>query len=289
MAYETGTITNASGSFSLAHQNLLERLHDQLSDSTFMAGDEWTVMRYVTTGDHELILRGPGLSGTEEIFVGIKLYHDETNDYYNAKIAGFTGYAPSNTFETQPGISVQNGVPLHNLSITYWLIANGQRFALAAKVGTPVYESFYLGKFLPYATPGQYPYPVCVIGALDAASATRFSNTAQSMGYKGNQPDCQMRFVDGLWRTPRMWPFDNGHIAGGTTRLRETPTDYYPLVPLILCDDTPNVYGELDGIYYVSGFNNAVENIVQVGGVDYLVVQDVYRTGHTDYYAMRLT
>jgi hypothetical protein len=289
MAYETGTVTDASGSFSLAHQNLLERIKTQVTSEVFMgAGQTWAVERYVTTGDHELILRGPGLSGTEEIYVGIKLYHDANADYYNCKIAGFTGYVSSNTFETQPGASGMLGVPLHNQSITYWLIANGQRIALAAKVGTPVYESFYIGKFLPYATPSQYPYPVIAAGMLSSASATRFSETNHSMPYKGARVNLQMRFVDGVWKQPDAWPWNNDNLAGSTYQMRESPTDHYPVVPVVLNDSTPNIYGELDGIYYVSGFNNAVENTITIGADTYLVVQDVWRTSHIDYYALKL-
>jgi hypothetical protein len=289
MAYETGTVTDASGSFALAHQNLLERIKNQVTSEAFMgAGQAWAAERYDTTGDHELILRGPGLSGTEEIYVGIKLYHDANADYYNCKVAGLTGYVSGNTFETQPGASGMLGVPLHNQSITYWLIANGQRIALAAKVGTPVYESFYIGNFLPYATPSQYPYPVIAAGMLSSASATRFSETTHSMPYKGNRANLKMRFVDGVWKQPECWPWNNGLLAGSTYQMRESPTDHYPLLPVTLNDSTPNIYGELDGIYFVSGFNNAVENTITIGGDTYLVVQDVWRTSHIDYYAMKL-
>jgi hypothetical protein len=48
------------------------------------------------------------------------------------------------------------------------------------------------------------------------------------------------------------------------------------------------VYGELDGIFMISGFNNAVENTFTLGGKSYVVMQDVSRTGFYDYYAMRL-
>jgi hypothetical protein len=304
MSYETGTVTNASGSFSLAHQNLLELIKNKVTNSTFMggAGNVWAVERYVTTGDHELILRGPGLSGTEEIYVGIKLYHDVNADYYNCKVAGFTGYVSGNTFETQPGASGMLGVPLHNLSITYWLVANGQRIVLAAKVGTPVYESFYIGKFLPYATPSQYPYPICAAGMLSSASATRFSETTHSIPYKGNRANMQVRFVDGLWKQPYCWPWNNLSLANTNAasnfQLRESPTDHYPLLPVILTDAGPsywlnspsnNTYGELDGIYHVSGFNNVVENTVTIGGTPHLIVQDVWRNSHIDYYALKLS
>lgn len=46
--------------------------------------------------------------------------------------------------------------------------------------------------------------------------------------------------------------------------------------------------GELDGMYSVPGYGNSVENIITANGVDHLVVQDVYRTGYSDYWALKL-
>jgi hypothetical protein len=108
------------------------------------------------------------------------------------------------------------------------------------------------------------------------------------MPYKGNRANLKMRFVDGVWKQPECWPWNNGLLAGSTYQMRESPTDHYPLLPVTLNDSTPNIYGELDGIYFVSGFNNAVENTITIGGDTYLVVQDVWRTSHIDYYAMKL-
>ena len=62
----------------------------------------------------------------------------------------------------------------------------------------------------------------------------------------------------------------------------------YSILPVVLNDNAANVYGELDGIVFVSGFDNAVENTFILGGKDYVVIQDVSRTGFYDYYAMRL-
>jgi hypothetical protein len=128
---------------------------------------------------------------------------------------------------------------------------------------------------------------MAVAGMLGSASATRFSDTSHSMPYKGNRSNMRMRFVDGVWKTPFVYPWNNPFLAANY-QLRENPTDHYPLLPLTLVDTTPNIYGELDGIYYVSGFNNAVEHTIDVNGDTYLVMQDVWRTSHTDYYAMKL-
>lgn len=52
--------------------------------------------------------------------------------------------------------------------------------------------------------------------------------------------------------------------------------------------DDPGVYGVMQGVFHVSGRGNVAENIVQVDGVDHLVVQNVYRTHNAAYFAMAL-
>jgi len=71
-----------------------------------------------------------------------------------------------------------------------------------------------------------------------------------------------------------------------TYQLRDNDANY-PLIPSELYD-TNGVYGALDGTYYISGFNNVVENTLVISGVTYLVVQNIWRTGFADYIAMRL-
>lgn len=262
-------------------------------------GDRWTVLRYKTDDptSHELILQGVGLSGTEEIFIGIRTYENVSADYYNLAVAVFTGYIAGNTWAAQPSIK-ESGVPSHNQRIDYWLAINAQRIAFGLKVGTPVYESAYIGKFLPYATPQQYPYPVACIGMLNGASATRYSETTHSMGFKGSsinydtKPNCQVRFMDGTWGQVECWPWINTWIASTTTnaynrQLRDTGNQY-PVIPVVLTKNTPNVFGELDGIGFVTNFNNTVESTVGDGTTDWICIQDVGRTGFIDYFALRM-
>lgn len=235
----------------------------------------------------QLILKGPGLAGTDEIFVGLQAYALPTSDIYNLRVAGFTGFVAGNTFATQPGSSGALGVPLWNAQIPYWLVVSGRRIVCVAKVET-TYQVFYLGKFLPYATPNQYPYPVVAAAMLGSDSATRYSDPGLSMPFKGARPQLKMRFVDGAWREPQCWPY-NAYFNLATNLVKKRDTlGSYALEPVILYDGSPNVYGELDGIYFVPGFGQAVENRVQAGGTDYLVVQDVYRTADFDYFALKL-
>lgn len=256
------------------------------------AGVAYEILRYDTsTVNHELIMKAHGLSGTEEIFLGLRTYHDVGADYYNVVGSVMTGYVPENTFDAQPG-AARKGIPLHNNRIDYWLSMNGQRIALAAKVGTPVYESLYIGKFLPYARPSQYPYPVFCGGAWDGYGAWRFSETTHDFYLRGaNSTRAAMRSPM-AWLNSYSYPWGNAVLCGtsansGNTQLRDNE-GYYPLVPVTLHDNSANIYGELDGVFFISGFNSAVENTLTIGGVTYVVIQAVSRTSHIDYYALRL-
>lgn len=281
MPHEIGFVDNSGGT--LAHYKMLDKIREVAVASGF-----WQVMRYDTTvANRELILKGQGYTGTEEIYVGVRTYQDASADYYNLCVATFTGYVPSNTFDTQPGVRL-SGVPAHNQRIDYWLTINPQRIACCMKVGTPVYEHFYIGKFFPYARPSQYPYPIVCAGMLNGATATRFSDTAHSMPYKGNRGNLGMRFNTGGYLTPASSPWINDYLTGmigvsGKTQLRDT-NQYYFLMPIVLMDSA-NIYGELDGVRMISGFNNAVENTC---GEDWVVLQDVSRTSFADYVALKL-
>ena len=273
MGYAIGTLAKGGGDD--CHYQLLGVL------KTLAEANGWTTLRYVNTGtDRELILKGVGLSGTEEIFIGWKTYQSVGADYYNLNCATFVGYVAGNTFETQPG-GKYSGCPTHNNAITYFITANAQRIAFCLKVGTPVYVHCYAGKLFPYARPGEYPSPLVIASMFDGPSATRFDNTSYVFPYPGQgySTSCRMWLRDaaGNWNTTYCYPFSNansssGALAGpqGTNTL--VPSDvYYQLEPIILqqLDTTvnqSNVWGELDGVTFCSGFNNGPENVVQMGG-----------------------
>lgn len=59
------------------------------------------------------------------------------------------------------------------------------------------------------------------------------------------------------------------------------------LLPLVLTEPG-NCYGEPEGVMALSGNNQAVENLITVDRIDWLVVQNIARTGVLDYAAYRL-
>jgi len=288
--HNIGYVTNTSGSWLWAHRNMLEQIEALVT----AAGEGWTTLLYDTSGtDHYLILKGEGLTGAEEIYVGFQTYHSTTADYYNLSAMCCTGYVAENTWATQPN-AFYSGVPANNNRIDYWLSWNAQRIVLAMKVDTPVYESAYVGKFLPYARPSQFPYPIVCGGMLSGNAATRSSDTSQSMPYKGNRANFKMRTIQGTWYQAHtmpwgdIWTMCGNNSSWTNTALRDTG-GYYHLTPVELYTPGEDLWGALDGIFHVSGFNNSSENYIEADdGYTYVIIQDVYRTGFTDYYAMRL-
>lgn len=277
MAYQISFVEPAGGK--LAHQVMIERVRD------LAAANGWTVLRFDDSGvNHEVILKGVGLSGLEEIYIGFRTYQNSGADYYNLLVGCFTGYVPTNSFDTQPGAYL-SGVPAHNNRIDYWIVCNAQRIACAMKVGTPVYEPFYAGKMFPYGRPSQYPYPLICGGSLVGAAATRFSEGTHNFMIKGGANARMGLRTNDSWVNPSVHPYDNAALCGAT-QLRDT-NGKYTLMPIEIYS-TNGLYGSLDGLFQISGFNNAVENTIVIGGVTYVVFQNVWRTGFADYFAMRM-
>ena len=72
--------------------------------------------------------------------------------------------------------------------------------------------------------------------------------------------------------------------------LRENIDGTYPLEPVsIICRSPYDAQlGRLQSVFRTSGFGNSAESIIQLSGVDHLVVPSVYRAGWDDYCAIAL-
>jgi len=272
-----------------------------MPSNTPTMGDLWT--------QKELIIKAPGLSGTESIYLGIQPLQNVSGDYYNWDVRGFVGYSSGALFSDQPGISPASYAYLWNSSIPYWFVANGQRVIVIAKVST-VYQVFYLGKFLPYGLPTQYPYPVVVAG-LGNTLAQRWSvlNTATS-NFQCPGDGMNLFYTDATWKRVRnryfsgsetwdassninVWPRQEMLDTTSLTSSLSWPDNGYTLLPFILNSPAGNsigvnLLGEMDGAFWVSGHQNSSENPITVGGENYLCVQNGSRTGAGDYMAVRL-
>lgn len=323
MGYAIATVTGGLGDE--AHYKVLAAIR------TLALANGWTELRFDTSGDdHELILNSSGLSGTEDIYIGFKCYQSVDSDYYNIAVGVFNGYLSGNTFEGQPGAKI-SGVPCHNNAVTYFVTCNAQRIAGCFKVGTPVYAHFYAGKMFAYARPGEFPSPLVVAGHFDGAEARRFSDAEAQFPYYGYGVDWTgtsgydyeasklwLREQNGSWVKQLHFPWNNGNDQGGGNGLmgarpmRPAGENYQPQ-PIILYRyeaGKGNVWGSLDGVTAVTGFNNNSENVMQQGGtpVDqtgltvleavedilaaggraHVILQDTNRTGFQAFIALEM-
>ena len=283
------------------------------------AGAAWTLLNsgLDEAYDQDYYFRAPGLSGDDEIYLNIAAYKNAASDYFNLDCRGAVGHEPTFEFAGQPGVSPNANLLLWDSEIRYWLAVNGQRLILVAKVST-TYQLAYLGKILPYGTPSQFPYPVLVSATTDRAQRRWSNGDTESSSIlnpgrgsffytsDGGWRRIMNRYgqrAQGLWETRYLEVFPthkggwgnrgDGYIDFQGPQIHALPDGSYQPVPLILlCRNSDyasvNQYGEVDGVFWVTGTGNAAENIILINGVEHLVIQNIYRTNWTEYGIVRL-
>jgi hypothetical protein len=280
----------------------------------FIAGDvisfamtpPWSALESVASTEY--IWSAPGNDGTGNVLVGASRFSDVGGDYDDLRLGGFYGYSSAQTFTTQPGAMTDTILPLLRVgALPYWFIANGRRVVVVVKVSTN-YELAYLGLINEYASPSQFPYPLAVGGSMNwAASPPPVGDGRWRWSYNGNEhigfpfgsqtpandipAQLKLRRPDGVWRGfaasfgggGGVWPYGQGALA-----VRENLDGSYSLIPILLTEDAPNCFGEPDGVAFVTGYNQVSENTVTINRVQWLVVQNIFRTTEHDYCAVKL-
>jgi hypothetical protein len=285
---------------------------------TFGVTSPWTSLR--RNAGLEMIWQAPGNGGTDQIFVGAQVFSNVAADYYNWRLGGFTAFNSALTFQQQAGYvggnNQANPSPVLNLwnqSTPYWFIANGRRVIVIAKVST-VYVMAFLGFISPYMSPGAFPYPLFVGGSMAWNSEPASTSVNWRWSYVGQQIvnfpwgfgasgsastpvacTARLRLPSGTWVGFDQYENENTVTLGATFPFCASMTDWrlnldggYSMLPCVLWDNTPNVYGELDGVLGITGFQQGSENTITIGNSTYLVVQDISRTTKVDYCAVKL-
>lgn len=291
------------------HVDLFDRLMAFLQIGiTTPGGPDWTLLRY-DSDNQRALFHAPGLTGLEDIYVGISVHESVDTDAYALGFWMFRSYNEALDDLQQPGHSGVGYLPVWNQATPYWFIANGQRLMIVAKIST-VYSATYIGKFLPYGVPGEYPQPY-YIGNSVTASTTRWSTVEEAQrNFWDPGSGGKILLPSGQWRTVQnfrdlggesslnnsnyTWPFQAYGLHTSTLteyrRMRENVDGTYPLWPITLMGSNPDddIFGELDGAFAVSGFNNASENTVTIDGASHLIVQNLFRTARYYYAALKL-
>ena len=311
-----GAVADATDNF-----DAMDKLIDFLTGITgsLAAIEQWTVHKDDTTtlpGERYVYLEGPGLSGTDNIYVVIRVYDDIPTDSRNWEMRGATGYDSGSAWDAQPGIStVQSFLTLNDdVAMPFWFVASGRRFVCVFKI-TTTYPACYCGWYLPYATPSQFPYPMYNGGSAFEEDVP-WNTTDYTVGnfYDGPAGTSvesasvgQLRHRDGSWlrcgsyndSTSGVRPtssnsnvevfatmYDDARAAADDfdKAIIDNPDGSYPVVPVVLYteENDGNVYGELDGVFWTASRNNSAESTITDGGDTYLVVQNMYRTSEVN-------
>lgn len=323
MAFKTGQAANPTDLY-----NKLTAFLTTDPDLT-AAGQNWTqVWTGPAAAPTDRVLRGPGLSGQDQVYVGMRLTQRPASDAYFIEFTGMTGIIDNSATYRDHVNEMPNYLRLFTDAgaVTYWFIANGRRFIVVLKIST-VFESVYCGLFLPYADPSSYPYPMYMgasSGPADQPGSALNWRTVSDRhrsypwGYydlDGNGMCDSTGWVmspAGVWQRNA----NNGNTTPVITGPENTQGTYFEgqnsdhslgsyqlmnrliegyggdrlLIPLTLIqtDPTDETYGILDGVYRVQGVANATENIITADGIDHMVVQDVFRTDFSNFYAVAL-
>lgn len=210
------------------------------STTTGGSGTGCTLNVTFGSGEREIILEGEG-GGSDEIIVGWKTFFDSNSGARNMIVHGFTGYEPSLPYNDQPGRSpgletasagTDNGgcyVLLTSATVTWWISVTPRRIVAVAKVGT-CYSSLHLGFLNPFATGGEWPYPIYVAGtcndrfALPSESSIFISSFVDPVSASSTREGPgHIRTPDGQWRSVY-----NSAVSGVSRGSRSQGEQVYP-------------------------------------------------------------
>jgi hypothetical protein len=300
VAYASGTATD--------FLDLYNKLRDFLkTNSTLVAaGQAWTQISGPTgtlTDTSEIVMKGPG-AGTDEILVGMRANISVGGDYYNINFSGFTTWNPATSYAGQVNSTHDYMLNCWNQPMPYWFVANGRRFIVVVRVAS-VYMSAYCGFILPYVLPNLWPYPL-FIGACSRTPTWRYSVATPNMSafFDPGETNASLMFPDVIWRgVVNRFDSGGGGIYGPAREnvnthpfrfdnapIRENLDGSYNLEQVSIICQNPYLaqLGALQGVFRVSGFANAAENIVTNGGINHLVIPNVMRVSWDDFAAIAL-
>lgn len=255
-----------------------------------MGIQRWEEERYSTTSgvsgsEYELILKGVGTSGSDEIFIGFKSLTDGTAGTYSIIAEGFTSYESALDFDDQPGSLDNSGLtrPLYqmqNSSFTYWFYIKGRSIRLVANPSAR-YQVGYSGFLDPFSSPSALVYPLYVGATSDTETVGSnvggffypyYTGLTSTSAYFKESSWLPVRRAIGtsLSTTCDINPFG---LTNRESQMRSDSTGKYHMMRSSVYRDE-RVFGQFEDAKWISSFGpNQPENTVTDGGDTY----DVFR------------
>jgi len=287
-------------------------------------GEDWFLHLDQTTKDNnnneaypgenlkEVVIKNSGISWKDKIITGLREwqfleetlyglnynmykqynYFEESQNNWNINSAS-TG--KSNYDNTRNNWIKHPNMPLNNDNMYYWIFSNKRRIIIIVRVAASIYVSGYLGGCKALASPSNFPKPYCVIapthGNVSFASTSnnfRFIihlNSSQ-IYYSAMAFDEDSNFLYNKNLT--LLPKYNFMDVGELKKTKENKLVLYPVYFYDYLAIPKKSYSVLDGVFFVPGINLASEDIIEIGGDDYLIIQNIFRTSYQDYMAIKM-
>jgi hypothetical protein len=319
-----GTLTYTTGAWSLSFAAAPSAGSVIAADYLYGApGRDWRVLldrnTRASTGSEpfgseckEVVLQNTGLSGCENVVIGLREWRYTTGSAWGLDLNGYTYY---NAGMDWNGNSAQHGrtsysttwghwdqlpvLPLINTTMYYWLYSNRQRLVVVVKVQSN-HESMYLGFGRRFGSPNDYPCPLVVKASCQgnynyssAASWRQFvaNNEWTQYGYTLLAVDPANSYIvcggasdydNGL----RVLPYNQFDATAGT--LTSTPTLARSLMsPVYLARPlTDTLLMDLDGVFHVASNAVLTEDVLVADGVRHRVFNNIWRNAYYDYLAV---
>jgi hypothetical protein len=311
--FTTGTAAN--------HNDLFDQFVDWIVNTV-----GWTLLDYSgassptasATENKDAILRAPGATAGNEYFIYMSTEYNVGAGYYGWRMRAAADYEPDVDVSSQLLVSPAVYFNTWQNSIDYWFFGDERHAKIVAKVNTS-YISMYIGLFLPFALPSEYPKPFYISGNYPSLNSYDVSNSrnrfiadpGQGCAYylKRDQTDWRavgnhfdatstVAFttaeVDMIWphRTPRAPattdPASNARSwnNNGLSTLRPLASGETPQFLCHLFSYTERkMLGTLDGVYAIAGFGKTSEQQITIGSPSrtFHVFQNIFRTTGRDF------
>lgn len=277
--YVTGTTADP------AHYKFLDALR------AFAKSNGWTELMYDVTSDNRYtFLSNNGATGEEPVWIGLDTYQSVSSGYYNVAVGVANGYLTTETYYNQPQMK-RIGVPLYYDRIDYWIHVNARRVVFVCKVAQAYYEHGYMGRFIPYTSALQQPYPVFVGGMFGYNSSSK-TYILQNQKYTYTSYH-EVPYIGSQYRSGGTYSY-NGQVYSSFNNKWECceklklgylgikTQGIKPIYNIdlgIIYQSSPDyqrlpagLYGTLDGVYMINSDYDEIyaEDTVTINGITYI-------------------
>lgn len=225
------------------------------------------------SAQEHILLQGKG-SGADEIFVGFRTWTDDAT-YFNMEVSGFSGYDNTKDYDNQPGKN-EAYCCMSSVGFDFHIFMTGRTIKVVSTIGGTIDEHMYAGFFLPVATPAQNGYPMFIGG--NSLSSSQLIGQVSTSAHVAYWAENRNKLFNGVAWTS----ITNFHPLDFMTfnDIKEDLDGNRVVFPATLLA-TDNVYGDMEGVGYITNSDSAVttHDFLNAGNVAWLIFQDTTRVG----------